>query len=125
MARKKQCRIRNWAEYNKGLVNRGSLTIWFDENSIAKWHDTKPPGVRGRPCDYSNTAILCALSLRNLFRLPLHATEGLVASLIELLELPITAPDYSTLSRRQGTLDIPTYQNKNSEAVFSPSNKCC
>lgn len=117
MARKKQYRIRNWPEYNKGLVNRGSLTIWFDENSIAKWHDIKLTGVRGRPCDYSNTAILCALSLRNLFRLPLRATEGLVTSLIELLELPITAPDYSTLSRRQATLDIPTYQSKNSEPV--------
>lgn len=117
MARKKQYRIRNWAEYNKGLVNRGSLTVWFDKNSITKWHDIKLTGVRGRPCDYSNTAILCALSLRNLFHLPLRATEGLVASLIELLELPITAPDYSTLSRRQGTLDIPTYQNKNSEPV--------
>lgn len=117
MARKKQYRIRNWPEYNKALVNRGSLTIWFDEKSIDEWHDAKLTGERGRPYDYSNTAILCALSLRNLFRLPLRATEGLVTSLIELLRLPITAPDYSTLSRRQGTLNIPSYKNKSGEPM--------
>lgn len=117
MARKKQYRIRNWPQYNKALVNRGSLTVWFDEKSIDEWHDIHPTGERGRPFDYSNTAILCALSLRNLFRLPLRATEGLVTSLIELLQLPITAPSYSTLSRRQGTLDIPTYKNINAEPL--------
>lgn len=117
MKTKKKYRIRNWGEYSKALVNRGSLTIWFDENSISEWHNAQQTGQRGRPYDYSNIAILCALSLRNLFRLPLRATEGLLVSLIELLRLPITAPNYSTLSRRQGTLDIPSYQNKNAEPM--------
>lgn len=117
MARKKQYRIRNWAQYNKALVNRGSLTIWFDDESIANWHNTQPSGKRGRQHDYSDTAILCALTLRNLFRLPLRATKGLVTSLIELLSLPITAPDYSTLSRRQASLTIPAYENKNNRPV--------
>lgn len=117
MARKKQYRIRNWSEYNKALVNRGSLTIWFDEDSIAKWHNTQLSGQRGRPHDYSNTAILCALSLRNLFRLPLRATQGLVVSLINLLELPIVAPDYSTLCRRQKSIDIPAYSSESKEPI--------
>ncbi len=56
MARKKQYRIRNWSEYNKALVNRGSLTIWFDEESIAEWHNSQPSGRRGRPHDYSDLA---------------------------------------------------------------------
>lgn len=109
---KKNYRIRNWREYNKALVNRGSLTIWFDEKSIATWHNAAPTGERGRPQDYSDTAIICALSLRNLFRLPLRATQGLVASLVQLLCLPITAPDYSTLCRRQSSLILPIYKNK-------------
>lgn len=117
MSRKKKYRIHNWPEYNKALVNRGSLTIWFDEESIAKWHNLSFTGQRGRPYDYSDTAILCALSLRNLFRLPLRATEGLVVSLIELLQLPITAPTYSTLSRRQSSLDIPAYVSKSKEPI--------
>ena len=117
MARKKQYRIRNWSEYNKALVNRGSITVWFDEKSIEEWHTAELTGQRGRPQDYSNTAILAALTLRNLFRLPLRATEGLVRSLIELLQLPISAPTYSTLSRRQGSLVIPKYQGENTEPV--------
>jgi hypothetical protein len=31
---KKFYRIRNWSEYNKGLVSRGSLFIWFNKNQI-------------------------------------------------------------------------------------------
>jgi IS5 family transposase len=117
MARKKQYRIRNWREYNKALVNRGSLTIWFDEESIAEWHNTPLSGQRGRPQDYSDTAIICALTLRNLFRLPLRATQGLVASLIELLHLPLSAPDYSTLCRRQSSLIIPEYKRKHNKPI--------
>lgn len=91
MSNKKRYRIRNWAQYNKGLVNRRSLTVWFDENAIGQWHCVTPTGERGRPCDYSNAAIYCALTLRNLFRLPLRATEGLVCSIIELLSLTRSA----------------------------------
>lgn len=114
---KKKYRIRNWSEYNKALVNRGSLTVWFDEKSIAEWHNVQTSGQRGRPYDYSNTAILCALTFRNLFRLPLRATEGFVNSLINLLQLPLTAPNYTTLSRRQASLEIPTYQNNCNKPV--------
>lgn len=117
MSHKKQYRIRNWSEYNKALVNRGSLTVWFDEESIDKWHNIEPSGKRGRPFDYSNAAILCALTLRNLFGLPLRGTEGFIVSLIKLLELPITAPDYTTLSRRQSSLHVPMYKSKNREPV--------
>lgn len=117
VARKKQYRIRNWRQYNKALVNRGSLTVWFDEESIARWHNVQPTGQRGRPYDYSNTAIYCALTLRNLFRLPLRATEGLLASLIELLQLPIACPDFSTLCRRQKSLEIPAYKSPTQSPV--------
>ena len=109
---KKKYRVRNCSEYNKALVNRGSLTVWFDEDSITNWHNTELSGRKGRPEEYSDMAILCGLTFRNLFRLPLRATEGFIASLIELLQLPIIAPDYSTLSRRQSSLNIPVYKNK-------------
>lgn len=114
---RKKYRIRNWSEYNKALVNRGSLTVWFDEKSIDEWHNTELTGQRGRPYNYSDTAILCALTFRALFRMPLRATEGFISSLIELLQLPITAPNYTTLSRRQATINIPAYKNKTNEPI--------
>ncbi len=27
-------RVTSWSEYDRALVNRGSLTIWFDDASI-------------------------------------------------------------------------------------------
>jgi hypothetical protein len=32
--------IHNWREYNKALVQRGSITFWFSEESINKWYST-------------------------------------------------------------------------------------
>lgn len=106
MAKKKQLRIRNWKDYNSALVNRGSLTVWFDKNSIDAWHNTYKSGGRGRPQLYSDIAIQCCLTLKTVFHLPLRATEGFVNSLLELLQLPLSAPDYSSLSIRQKSLSI-------------------
>ncbi len=36
-------RIRNWAEYNKALVNRGSVAIWFSNESLEKWNAEPSP----------------------------------------------------------------------------------
>ena len=30
-------RIRNWPEYNKALIARGSLTLWVDEQAVSTW----------------------------------------------------------------------------------------
>lgn len=41
MPTKRSYRTRNWREYNKGLIQRGSLTIWFDEETLDCWYS--PP----------------------------------------------------------------------------------
>ncbi|NVC95876.1 IS5/IS1182 family transposase, partial [Vibrio natriegens] len=38
----------NWKQYNKALINRGSLTFWIDEEAIAEW-EKNTRGERGRP----------------------------------------------------------------------------
>jgi hypothetical protein len=41
--------VKNWAAYDRALVNRGNLTLWFDEGSVAKtWTPPRPVG-RGKP----------------------------------------------------------------------------
>ena len=76
--------VKNWAEYDRALVNRGNLTIWFDEASIAEnWTPPRPVG-RGKPGLYSDMAIQTCLTLKTLFRLPYRATEGLLKSLMRL-----------------------------------------
>ena len=49
---------------------------------------------------------VCALRLREVYRLSLRATEGLLRSLITLLKADITAPSYSTLCRRQAEIVV-------------------
>ena len=46
----------NWKQYNKALINRGSLTFWIDEEAIAEWKQNKQ-GKRGRPRRFSDVAI--------------------------------------------------------------------
>ena len=93
-------RVGNWAKYNKALVKRGSINIWFSEDAIKKWHTTDKTGNRGRPQVYSNDAILCALLVRSVFKLPLRGLEGFLASLVTLLDLAISIPCYTQICRR-------------------------
>ena len=104
MSKKQRYQIRNWKDYNKALVNRGSLTLWFDQKSINCWHSKVKNGGRGRPQLYSDLAIRSCLMLKIVFYLPLRATQGLVDSLLQMLGLTLKAPDYSLLSLRQKDL---------------------
>ena len=60
----------------------------------------------GRHRIYSDIAIETALTLRLLFKLPLRQTEGFLRSLIKLMNLDLTVPDHSTLSRRNASLNV-------------------
>ena len=96
----------NWAEYDAGLRQRGSLTVWFTEEAIAAWR-AEPRTTRGGQPRYSALAIRTALTLRAVFRLALRQTEGLIGSILGLLGLDLAVPDHSTLSRRAETLEVP------------------
>lgn len=99
-------RTRNWKQYNTALTNRGSLTIWFDTQSRDQWLNHTPAGRRGRSDKYSDAAILCCLTLREVYHLPLRQTQGLVCSILRLLSIELAAPHYSVLSRRARTLEV-------------------
>ncbi len=73
---------------------------------IARWHNAEPSGKRGKPATYSDTAVLCMATLAEVYRLPLRATEGLMRSVIKLLDLDLDVPDYTTLCRRRRSLEV-------------------
>jgi hypothetical protein len=106
MPRKAIYRIKNWSEYNRSLINRGNITVWFSHDAIDGWISSEKPQGRGRPKEYSDAAIECCLVLRSLFHLPLRATQGFVEGLIHLLEIDIDAPDYTLLCKRAPNLKI-------------------
>ena len=103
---KRRYRIRNWPDYNSALVRRGSLTLWVEQGVAGRWRDSAAPVRRGRRRLYSDFAITCALTLRGVYGLPPRATQGLVSSVLRLLGADLSAPHYSTLSRRAAHLEV-------------------
>jgi hypothetical protein len=98
---KKASNVRDWAKYDEGLKNRGSLTICFSEDAIAAWnHVHSDKRRRGGQRVYSDLAIETAHTLRLVYKQPLRQTEGLLTSIVQLLNLELSIPDYTTLSRR-------------------------
>ena len=83
----------------KVLRARGSLTLWFTLEAIDLW-SALPRTTRVCQISYSDLAIETSLILRLVFRQLLRQTEGLMASIFELLGVKLKAPDHSTVSRR-------------------------
>ncbi len=117
--KKHSYRIRHWREYNAALVQRGSLTLWIDQAVLSGWLNQQRTGKRGASntyTTYTDVAIVAALTLKVVYRLPLRATAGLLASLLKLMgvdgfasagaALQHVVPHYSTLCRRQKNLEV-------------------
>jgi hypothetical protein len=100
-------RVTNWPAYNAALRQRGSLTIWFTDDAIAAWRAEPRTTPGGQPY-YSDLAITMALTMRVIFHLALRQAEGLIGSVVGLLGLDLNVPDYSTISRRSKTLQVPS-----------------
>src|SRR5450759_3708796 len=101
---KMKFRVRNWREYDAALRARGSLTMWVTPEAIDCW-TAQPRTTRGGQSSYSDLAIETSLMLRLVFHQPLRQTEGLMASIFDLLESDLKAPDHSTVSRRAMSLE--------------------
>jgi transposase len=92
-------RIRNWPEYNRALIARGSLRLWIPPNLEQIWN-AQPVVGRGRPSIYSDAAIIIVALLGLRHRLPLRAAQGFVTSLFELSGVALLVPHFSTVARR-------------------------
>jgi hypothetical protein len=99
---KMKFKVENWREYEAGLRRRGSFTLWITDDALADWQ-TRGPGGQAR---YSDLAIQSCLMLGAAFKMRLRQTEGLIASVIELMGLTISAPDHTTVSRRAESLPV-------------------
>jgi hypothetical protein len=102
--RKLTYKITNWKQYNESLVERGSITVWFSDDVLASWEHRNETLKVGRPFTYSDAAIECLLTIRELLKLPYRQTEGFGRSLIGLLDADVAIPDYSSLAKRAAKL---------------------
>ena len=99
-------RARNWAEYNAGLKQQGSVTFWLDEAALRGWNESKRSGQRGASKHYSDLAIATFETVKSVYRLAGRQTQGFIESLFGLMGVSSEVPDHSTVSRRKGDLEI-------------------
>jgi len=109
-------RVKNWAEYDKALRDRGDITLWISQDAIDAW---TPPqtGKRGAQPVYSDLAIETALSLRLIFDQPLRQTEGFLRSILRRMDVALPCPDHTTLSRRNVTVEIRQQVRRTSQGL--------
>ena len=97
-------RVTNWPEYNAGLIERGNVSIWMDEQMFVP--PAEASAQRGRPQAYGDGVIQMLLTLKSVYRLPLRALQGFASSLQRLAFSGFPVPNYSTLSRRAKALRV-------------------
>ena len=115
----KAYRVRNWREYETGLRDRGSLTVWISltGGTLVNW-DAPRTSKPGRQRKYSNHAIETAVTLGMVFGLPSRQVEGFLRSLLALLDLDHEVPDHTTISRRKAKLGKVTfYENQHKRPI--------
>ncbi len=103
---KQKFKITNWPAYNKALRQRGSLTVWLDESTIAAWTDSAQPEGRGWPLHYTDMAITTVLMMKRVFNLSLRALQGFIDSIFQLMGVSLVCPDYSLVSKRAKIVNI-------------------
>lgn len=98
-------RKRNWRQYNKSLIQRGSLTFLIDPQSM-KILVPKAKKGRGRPLEFSDQFIEMLLMIKIHFRLAYRQLEGFTRSLLEQIQRFARVPSYSLTCKRAKQLAL-------------------
>lgn len=98
-------RVKNWTEYEKALVKRGSITFWIGDGIEKKWLYVGKK-QRGSQFDYSDQAILIMLTIKEIYHLTNRGVEGFVSSLFQMMKINLPVPDHSTISKRGKDLKV-------------------
>lgn len=111
---KAQTRIKNWSAYNEALATRSNFKeiAVMAYKEIVKEMDSmshKRKSV-GRPRKYSDAIILAIAVFRELFKLSFREAE--VFAKVAFSDFNVEIPDYSTIERRMGDLNIDLHIDK-------------
>jgi hypothetical protein len=105
-------RKRNWRQYNKALVQRGSLTFLLDPK-IIKNLSPKRHKRKGRPLEFSDELIQMLIMIKVHYRLTYRALEGFTRYLLEQIKKVFKVPTYSLTCKRAKNLclKMPSFSN--------------
>jgi hypothetical protein len=101
------------------LIQRGSITFWLSDDFEKVWLYTGEK-QRGSQFDYSDKAIEIMLTIKEVFHLTNRGVEGFVRSLFGMMNILLSVPDHTTLSKRGKTLEVklPKKANGSLNVVF-------
>lgn len=98
-------RKRNWREYNKRLVQRGSLTFLIDPKVMKTLAPKAQKKKKGRPLEFSDQLILILLMIKIHYKMPYRMLEGFTRFFLGQLK-KIQVPTYSLTCKRAKGLSI-------------------
>ena len=112
-------RKRNWRQYNKTLVQRGSLSFLIDPKCLKKLKPKKHKGP-GRPLAFPDELILILLMIKIHFKLPYRMLEGFTKYILNGIKLPT----YSLTCKRaiKLHLDLPKLSSKRPHTILVDSS---
>ena len=85
----------------------GRIDFMIAENLSDGWYEDHAGNRKaGGQRRYNDKAIFMCLQIRYLFGLKLRQSQGFINWIFMMLELPLTCPDYSTLSKRGRMLNL-------------------
>ncbi len=88
---------RCWKQYNKSLVQRGSITFWIDKDFLK--NSDVFESSKGRP-KFKNALILSGWAQKIAYKLTFRTLEGFFNSLLNLIGSKISSPHYSLFCKR-------------------------
>ena len=115
-------RVKNWAEYDRALVQRGSITFWLSDDFEKAWLYTGEK-QRGSQFEYSDKAIEIMLTLKEVFHLTNRGVEGFVRSLFQVYDaLNAHSPDVDILIPPRKNARIWQHGNSKEERLKRDEN---
>jgi hypothetical protein len=112
-------RKRNWRQYNKALVQRGSLSFVIDPKCLKQLKPEKRKGP-GRPLAFSDPLILMLLTIKIHFKLPYRMLEGFTKYMFKETQVPT----YSLTCKRaiKLHLNLPELSSKRPNTILIDSS---
>jgi hypothetical protein len=92
-------RKRNWSEYNRQLIQRGSLTFLI-EPKLLKNLTVKKTSQRGRPLQFSDALIEMLAFVKVHYKLAYRALQGFASFFLSKFLPAHKAPSYSLVCKR-------------------------
>lgn len=113
-------RERIWSQYNKELVQRGSITFFIDEKTLKFIQHFKAKSTGGRPQEFPQSLIELLLVVKIQFSLAYRALEGFAKSIFENIKKWFRIPTYSSVCKRAKNLaaSLPELTSRKAKVVL-------